>query len=144
MRKYLVLGAAILLGVFFFVHFLREPFTGFDRNHDGVRDDLETYINKTAKTQRINIAMRAVAKDYQAQILDMRTPYEPTLKNVTCLIEEAASVGQDGADLIMELQARFANTKERQTAMIHYSSQFNGKVLFDPAGFDIPCPWERK
>lgn len=143
MWKLLGLVGLTTLVVFLFIHPFKEPLEGFDRNKDGVRDDLEAYIDKVSKTSRIRLSMRQVARDYQSQLLDMRTPYEPLLKVVKCLLEEAKREGMDGVELMSGLQTRFANTKEREATMIHFSSQFNGRIFFDTDSFNIPCPWEK-
>lgn len=141
-ERLLILGTALVSAIilaFLLLLTREEPIEGYDRNHDGVRDDVERYIDSIAKSPKVRAAARELAKNYQRSIVDIKTPHEPGIKAVWCLVDAAQKTGQSGQTMALEIEERVANRQDRIEALIRYSTQFDGQVVLDPDRFDIPC-----
>lgn len=121
--------------------FWPKGIAGSDRNQNGVRDDVEEHI-KTIKHPKVRLAASQLARSYQNNILNPKTPYEPAMKAVSCLFRVSSTYGEDGLEILSDIQSMMGNTTARREALIKYSSQFNGKILFDQDHFGNPCAFE--
>ena len=133
-NRWIAIGLVILAVVVFF-HFRRalnrltsEPLEGFDRNHDGVRDDLEKLINqKYPNSERHRAAMRQDAVALQKAILhpdDARSIFPEMMRAVDCVFYVDADHADD---LGRMLEAAAVNTPERVKAYIHFNGVLSGR-----------------
>jgi gamma-glutamyl phosphate reductase len=86
----ILLGIFLILGVFLLMPYnpsFPGPVSGIDRNHDGVRDDLEKLIEeKYGQDRKLRSIARELAKSYQMEI-EHPDEYDSAhpLAIVTCL-----------------------------------------------------------
>ena len=116
---------------------------GVDSNNDGVRDDVEAYINaKYASATQRSAAMQA-ARSLQATLLvDVRdvTAAKAASRRVTyaanCIFARFAGPpdSPDPARVIKELEGVTTNTKARLLAYLAYNKALNGTSSSLPEG----------
>lgn len=116
-----------------------ESLAGVDTNNDGVRDDVEQYINTTyANSAKTRNALRQSAKALQGAILDANDKRkslqhaEETDRASDCI---AYVRPNDYVQVAREMEARIANTDERLRAYLAYNKQLEGQ-MFPQAPFD--------
>jgi hypothetical protein len=102
---------------------------GTDANNDGVRDDIETYIDSTYPTPAnidINKALRQYAKAAQSSILDANdagkslTHVTERFRALECLMARRPT---DFHPIFVELRARILDTNPRSEAYLQADSQ---------------------
>ncbi len=112
----------------------REPtLGGIDANTNGVRDDIERYIEKkyTEPAQR-QAAMQTARAYQQMLLLDKRDPVAVTeavvasTRAVDCVFDTFP--GADGSQLSRELEAMSTNTKDRLKAYLDFNKAASGSV----------------
>jgi len=98
---------------------------GTDANNDGVRDDIEVYINSTAADANTKKALRQYAKAAQSSILDANDAGK-SIAHVTerfraleCLMARTS----DFHPTFVELRARILDTNPRSEAYLKADSQ---------------------
>jgi len=98
---------------------------GTDADNDGIRDDIETYIDSTAAAANTKKAFRQYAKAAQSSILDANDPAK-SIAHVTerfraleCLMARTS----DFHPAFVELRARILDTNPRSEAYLKADSQ---------------------
>lgn len=99
---------------------------GTDANNDGIRDDIEVYIDSTVYDVATKKALRQYAKAAQSSILEADDPAK-SLDNVTkrfraleCLMARRPT---DFHPVFVELRARLLDTNPRSEAYMNADSQ---------------------
>lgn len=111
---------------------------GIDSDGDGIRDDIQRWINEKFSTQpKVKMAMREVAMGRQLDLLSVGNKEQSilasskVLNDVTCL---DAIVGiEEGAKLERELESKLLNTKDRLYADIKSNANFSGQLWSLPS-----------
>ncbi len=98
---------------------------GTDANNDGVRDDIEVYIDSTAADANTKKALRQYAKAAQSSILDA----DDAAKSITHVTERFRALEclmartSDFHPTFVELRARILDTNPRSEAYLKADSQ---------------------
>jgi hypothetical protein len=110
-----------------------ESLEGTDEDENGVRDDIDAYIESAAPdSERTRAAMRQVAKELQAHIParhDKERAMEVAVRTdrgIECLLGVEP---QRGFDMLTELEARTYNTKQRARAYAKANGHFGGEYF---------------
>lgn len=99
---------------------------GLDANSDGVRDDVETYINQAASDTPSRSALRQFAKAAQASMLDAGNESLSAIhaterfRAIECLMARRSA---DYPTLFTDLRARILNTALRTAAYLQADGQ---------------------
>jgi hypothetical protein len=115
---------------------------GIDSDGDGIRDDIQRYIEITYPDEPlVKAALRQDTIPLQAKLLDAHSEeksllhHEETERSQECL---GALFGTErGFDLAFAMQAEMLNTDARSRAYILYNSQLSGHIFSGPAVDDI-------
>lgn len=119
----------------FFAHAFQEPLAGYDRNNNGVRDDVEKFIDRKILDRKNRIHAYRLARSMQQAVIHPDTePLKPTIFRVSCLMQH-----MDASIFVDELQAQVANTFERQKAYIHWGARFTDSIFPTPANLAEAC-----
>lgn len=105
---------------------------GIDSDGDGIRDDIQRWINETYSSQpKVKMAMREIAMGRQLDLLSVANREQSiivskkVLDNDNCLY---SIVGIDtGANIVRELKSKLLNTKDRLYAEIKANANFSGQ-----------------
>lgn len=105
---------------------------GIDSDGDGVRDDIQRWINETYSSQpKVKMAMREIAMGRQLDLLSVANREQSilvskkVLDNDNCLY---SIIGIDaGANIVRELKSKLLNTKDRLYAEIKANANFSGQ-----------------
>jgi len=118
-----------------------EALAGEDLNSDGVRDDVEKFIEMNySNSRRIRSVARELAKTLQEQITQADT-WEDQRQSaaISCLFfvtpENAYAISQT-------LQSVTANTYLRARALLRASAKFSGKILTMPSTRKEACAFD--
>lgn len=106
---------------------------GIDSDGDGIRDDIQIWINKEFQAQpKVQMAMRQIAMGRQLDLLSIENREQSilvsknVLNNTSCLF---FVIGLDtGAKLIREIESKLLNTKDRLYAEIKSNENFSGQA----------------
>ena len=122
----------------------QKTLVGIDSNHDGVRDDMEIFINRNFNHQveRENLKneyKRSIDyfNNYKKMSLDEFIIYESnTSEDNTCIWSGLKRLGLAGSPELAKYIAGNAlyNTKDREAAFNHYSQQLSGRAYGDGFG----------
>lgn len=112
----------------------REPtLGGIDANANGVRDDIERYIEKTYTEPAQRKAAMQTARAFQRMLLlDKSDPVAvdavvvASARAVDCVFDTFP--GAEGSELSRELEAMSTNTKDRLKAYIAFNKAASGSV----------------
>ncbi len=99
---------------------------GVDSNHDGVRDDIEIWINRTAEDQYVRLALKDYYKNMESffQALDQNL----TEEQVHAKLSEWTAVGGCIFVLLLPYDKKYLES-QREDGGIYYSRTFDN-VLF--------------
>lgn len=112
--------------------------TGTDANNNGVRDDLDAYINaknlpadqKQALVQHAR-AMQAALSVNLADANAVNESSKAITRGVHCIWQR---LGNSSADTVMEIKKLTMNTQERVLAYGKYANALNGTIISRPRG----------
>ena len=132
-KKFVLIGALVILGVILLRYctgLTDGGIAGFDRNRDGVRDDIEAFIDKEyGHDKRLRSVIRQLAKDIQNKIEHPdTTDYRDSGKTLNCL-RHLVGDGAKVIDMLRAIESAAANTYPRIRAFIRHNARFNGKIL---------------
>lgn len=112
---------------------------GVDSDNDGIRDDIQRWINEEFSSQpKVKAAMKQIAMARQLDLLsvdDKQKSIEAGRKMLDaneCIVFIYGLEG--GFRLIRELKSKYLNTKERLYAEIKANSNFSGQAYASPKG----------
>ena len=110
-----------------------ESLEGTDEDENGVRDDIDAYIESAAPdSERTRAAMRQVAKTLQDLMLaqhDKEAAVEAAIRmnrGIECLLGLEA---KRGYEMLSELEARSFNTKQRARAYAKANGHLGGEYF---------------
>lgn len=113
---------------------------GPDANANGIRDDVDAYINNqgynAAKLKSAQQTARAIANILVVNINnqdELRATDLSLQKSINCVFSNFADANQS-AVVIKNIEKITANTKPRVEAYIKYQIAMDGKVLASPQG----------
>ncbi len=109
-----------------------EPVAGVDEDEDGIRDDVQEFINKKYKDKKVKAAVVQYAKNFQKTITESESK-ELSLENskngfraLNCLIY-VTSINET-AQISREMRAEILNTRERLEANSMVNEHLNGSI----------------
>lgn len=114
---------------------------GIDANKDGIRDDVEYYIEKTYPDPAPRAAMMQYAKAQQNFILTGTTPEKAQLaarelwRSFACA---RSQLGRPWLDATKDVLAMFLNTRDRLNAHARAQDNLAGQIVESYSG-DKPC-----
>jgi len=119
-----------------------DKLLGSDQNGDGLRDDIESYIDSLDNTDEQKQALRqhALALSKAVVLGADGDSSDGELRDVTRKIGDASSClysvygVSDASGMAAELQKRVANTKERFQAYDKFNGEVSGLVMKLPVG----------
>jgi MFS superfamily sulfate permease-like transporter len=127
-----------------------DSVAGTDADKNGIRDDIDAYIEQQQYSPEIKAAVQQKAKSYQKVVttdLLNQAAIDASRMSVQrsnkCMFDrfEASPLGADGftdASLIMDkLKAMTLNTKQRLTAWYEFDKKMDGQVFSQVQG--EPC-----
>jgi hypothetical protein len=107
-----------------------ETVAGRDDDGDGVRDDIETYIDATFPEQRTRDAARQFAAAAQRALLQAGSK-EQSLRNASAVMRATECMrsleGGETREIIGELKARLLNNRARSEAFLTFNDQLGGE-----------------
>ena len=115
---------------------------GTDANNDGIRDDIEAYIDREYVKPEQQRAVEQLALEFQkGLLLDMnnvvavkQNMYEQS-RAIQCIFDNFPIGGAtDPNDVVKDLIAVSTNTKARLMAHLEFSKALDGTVLSSPDG----------
>jgi len=114
---------------------------GPDANSDGVRDDIDAYIEilPITSTQKAG-AMQAARAQQQTLTVDLTNAVElervsaATDRSIKCIADSFMPNYQDGYSINRKIEAMTANTKERAKQYLAYNKARSGSVSSAPTG----------
>lgn len=111
-----------------------QTLLGVDSDSDGVRDDIQRYIQFTYPDDNlIRSALREYAKQYQI-LLPTAGDREASFRNAKRLTKDGNCVyainRPEAWNMLRELRARILNTRERSVAYIQFSDSLGGKTTY--------------
>ncbi len=107
---------------------------GIDSDNDGIRDDVQNWINKNASSETIRLALRQYATGIRNKYANKDNKEESilatheSLKAQDCLRYKQREA-QEKNTLSLELEAFHRNTKARIIASDQISSNFHGQLM---------------
>lgn len=109
---------------------------GIDADHDGVRDDVKSYISATyPNSAKARSALTQYAKGVQTSFVNVSTASQAVAQESQLLRAGACVTSTMGsASAITDIDARMANTPARVKARSDYEGFLEGKVFTIPAG----------
>lgn len=120
----------------------KETLEGIDSDEDGVRDDIQRYIEMTYPDQpQVRVALRQYVVPLQASLRDAQSK-EATIANRDMVerargcIRSRLSSGESRLSM-RSLIAEMLNTRDRSLAYITYNHQLGGQV-FEGAAIEDP------
>ena len=116
---------------------------GVDSDGDGIRDDIQRWINETYSTQpKIKMAMNQVAMGKQLSLMNVGNKEQSIIASKKSLDSNSCAyviLGLDeGAKAIRVLKAKLLNTKDRLYTEIKANANFSGQ------SWDLPSTPEAK
>ena len=118
---------------------------GIDSDNDGVRDDVQRYIEFTyPNSQRVRLALREIAKTYQLwytvqdlSVYNVRSILDKAMRNLACLY---SIVGvNEGVKQSQLLFAEFTNNLDRYRARAKVERVLAGQAFDLPQVSNIVC-----
>jgi hypothetical protein len=114
---------------------------GTDSDADGVRDDIQTYIETAYKSEPQKNAVRQVAKVFQ-ESLTVDTQNRTAVKDVSRKMSDAINCiylqFNDGTDdpaiIVSRIQSMSSNTKSRLLQYLEYNKALDGSANSLPEG----------
>lgn len=111
----------------------QENLLGVDMDNDGVRDDIQRYIDLTYPDEvKVRLALEAVAKQYQLLLALAQDP-DASFENATKMARHGECLdflkGEKAADILAALQAEILNNKVRNLAYLNYTENLSGKII---------------
>jgi len=143
--------AATFLG---FIPIGNQSITGPDKNHDGVRDDVDEFIEKTyPNSEKARAASLQLAKAIQYSLehpelgTELRNNYEDHKDVIGKAVDCIFAVLPDGPDLNDagdKIERAVVNTRARVLAYIKYSGNLSGAILpsWDTKKNGTPCDFD--
>lgn len=117
---------------------------GIDSDNDGIRDDIQRWINEEFNSQpKTKAAIRQVAIGRQLDLLSVndieksKISGKKLLDNLTCLGAIAGS--DEGVKIDSALKAKLLNTKDRLYAEIKANANFSGQAWSYPIDEKALC-----
>ena len=110
---------------------------GVDANQDGVRDDVETFINEHYADERVRMAARHLHQGIQAAILD---PAGHDTNMILCASGCLADL-TGKRDVGAEIEAATANTRARIRQYVKAEARDSGKIIGCPLDFKEACAY---
>ena len=119
-----------------------DDLAGPDLNRNGVRDDVDSYINKRYLSAPQRAAALQVARNIQKQLLVSKTD-KPALRLVSlalsravhCLFSKFEGDAQFNTNVVaQEIESMTANTKARLLAYLAFSKAADGTTSTIPEG----------
>lgn len=142
----------LILGILLYNNFFKdtllpnEGVAGIDSNNDGIRDDVEKYIDEIYKNDpKIRLAARQFAKALQIVIsnpenaLKTQASVRKAFGCMSYLVNDDYDRYQDITDRI---KAQVLNTQERNVAYIKYNGKLSGEVLTVPETNNTQCDFD--
>ena len=120
-----------------------DTLAGPDTNHNGVRDDIEAYINATFKDPGQHAAVMQEARTVQSAILVDVTDPDATravsrsiMRSTHCMSSRFAHDQGALAPMVIgnQIEAMTANTKKRMKAYLAFNKSQDGTVASMPEG----------
>lgn len=122
-------GVALLPRFLGAIGFTLDPILGMDLNRNGVRDDVERYIDlKFGSNENQKKALLQLAGDYQAALANMHEDEKlsPILKNIQASWECAWKLlGEGNEDPVTRVEAEIFDNYERSLARLEIDSKLN-------------------
>ena len=120
-----------------------EPLAGYDRDVNGIRDDLDAVVNYLGKdSEKIHAALTQVVKAMQKTLVDAKDAeksvqnYQEFIAGVDCLFSFDRHEQRAGK-AIAALKDRMLNNETRKMADIEFRSHLAGVE-------QEPTPWEER
>lgn len=119
-----------------------DSVAGVDKDHNGIRDDIDTYISKNYVNEEQRKAVNQYAKSLQAylttDITDEVAVQEASNQNtraMSCVFEKfnKSDNGPNGS-IVEEIGSITTNTKKRLVAFYKFNSALDGLVITLPKG----------
>ena len=114
---------------------------GIDANNNGVRDDIEAYINNLGfNPAQVRAAMQKAKILQQTLTVNTKDPAavqrlgEKSMASTKCLGDTFRAVGQSSSELSQMLESYTMNTKARVMQYLSYNSASSGSVTRYPDG----------
>lgn len=119
-----------------------DDIVGPDTNSNGVRDDIDAYIDRVYTQPKQHAAAIQVAKVIQKEIqvdkLDdnaIRKLHVESARAINCLFEQSEISDDENPSVVAEgITSRTTNTKQRLLAYLTFSKASSGMVLSDVSG----------
>ncbi len=115
---------------------------GVDSNHDGVRDDVEEFIEKQYSDERIRIVARELHRGIQDSILHPDSwDQKKGLFPVDCLSYIAP---EKESQIVHEIEVKTANTRERIRAYWKANARDSGTILPKARSKEEACGFDSR
>ncbi len=116
-----------------------DSILGTDQNNNGIRDDIDAYIQKTYTNEEAK-AVNQLAKVLQDSLtvdledgIKLQDTGNEYMRSVSCIHEKFEDgVDANGVSVTNEILAMTTNTKQRLTAYISFSDVVDGYVFKAP------------
>lgn len=115
---------------------------GIDEDQNGIRDDIDAYIEKTYSSEAQKKAVSQYAKSLQASLLvdtedkiALKATTNVKARAISCIFEKIPyGKSPDGDRVVGEILSITTNTKQRLLAYVALDKALDGTVISSPSG----------
>lgn len=115
---------------------------GIDADQNGIRDDIQAYINTTYPVPEQQKAVSQYARSLQAKLLvnpkdkyQVRASSDASVKGMSCIYEKVpVDNSPQAARVVGEIFSLTTNTKQRLKAYMAFDQAMDGAVISLPTG----------
>lgn len=115
---------------------------GIDADQNGIRDDIQAYINATYPEPEQQKAVSQYARSLQAKLLvnpkdkyQVRASSDASVKGMSCIYEKVpVDNSPQAARVVEEIFSLTTNTKQRLKAYMAFDQAMDGAVISLPTG----------
>jgi len=125
-----------------------KSLAGIDEDKDGVRDDVQRWINERfSSSKNLNAAMKQTARYYQVLLLNTADKtesnrlYDLYLDKKRCMSFYIQDFG-DPMQILNDMRAKMENTKERIMAQLRASKHADGTLYTGPQDKKSQCDFD--
>ena len=128
-----------------------DTVAGIDADQNGIRDDIDAYIQKTYPTEEQRKAVSQYARSLQASLLvdlenkiTVKAATNTTSRAISCIFKKVPSGNSpNGGSVVEEILGVTTNTKQRLLQYIALDKALDGTVISSPSGDVVMNPYLR-
>jgi hypothetical protein len=133
-------GFVICFFIFRIISNKAESLEGVDSDRDGIRDDVQAFIEKSYSDPKVRIVAGELHKSIQLMILKPETDYKRIIFAQQCLHflypDTSGKIGR-------EIEAQTANTRARIKAYWKANARLSGSVISGAATNEEACSFNK-